>query len=175
MSPNGGVRGREPDEEVGPSTLSTSRPTTRTPLEIAGTVVAVVAVVAVGSEATRFRVGDAVMSLTPGGGHAELAAVHESVAMAVPSGLGWNEAGGFPEAFSTAHDALFTQCGLRHAERMLVTGAAGGVGAAAVQLGVASGVAVVASVRDPNLRADGPRSGQRPSRPMSMRRTARTT
>ena len=49
-------------------------------------------------------------------------------AMAVPPDVPWPEAGGFPEAFSTAYDALFTQCGLGPGERVLVTGAAGGVG-----------------------------------------------
>ena len=52
-----------------------------------------------------------------------------------PTALDWAEAGGVPEVFTTAHDALFTQAGLRPGERLLVHGAAGGVGTAAVQLG----------------------------------------
>lgn len=115
-------------------------------LELAG------AVVATGPAASRFKVGDKVMAIVGGGGQAELAVVHERTAMAVPEGLGWLEAGGFPEAFTTAHDALFTQCGLRAGDRLLVNGAAGGVGIAAVQLAVTSGAAVVASVRGPELR-----------------------
>jgi NADPH:quinone reductase len=83
-----------------------------------------------------------------GGGQAELAVVHERVALAVPPGLGWAEAGGFVEAFTTAHDALFVQCGLAMGERVLVTGAAGGVGVAAVQLAAVAGAEVVASVRN---------------------------
>jgi NADPH:quinone reductase-like Zn-dependent oxidoreductase len=67
----------------------------------------------------------------------------------VPGGLGWPEAGGFPEAVTTAHDALFTQCGLGLGDRLLVHGAAGGVGTAAVQLAAATGAEVVASVRNP--------------------------
>ena len=55
--------------------------------------------------------------------------------MPVPEALDWAAAGGFPEVFTTAHDALFTQAGLRPGERLLVHGAAGGVGTAAVQLG----------------------------------------
>jgi NADPH:quinone reductase len=117
-------------------------------LELAGEVVAV------GPETRRFAVGDRVMALVGGGGQAELAVVHERVAMAVPTGVDWPAAGGFVEAFTTAHDALFTQCALAMGERVLVTGAAGGVGVAAVQLAVTAGADVVASVRDPARRAD---------------------
>jgi NADPH:quinone reductase-like Zn-dependent oxidoreductase len=72
----------------------------------------------------------------------------------VPDGLTWEAAGGFPEAFTTAHDALFTQAGLGPGERVCVHGAAGGVGTAAVQLAVAAGASVVATVRNPERRAD---------------------
>jgi NADPH:quinone reductase len=109
-------------------------------------------VVAVGPGATRFERGDRVMALVGGGAQAELAEVDEGQAMAVPDGLGWEEAGGFPEAFCTAHDALFTQCGLAMGDRVLITGAAGGVGSAAVQLAAAAGARVVASVRREELR-----------------------
>ncbi len=112
-------------------------------IEIAGEVVEA------GPGAIRFRPGDRVMSLVGGGGQAELAVVHERVAMPMPDRLSWAEAGGFPEVFITAHDALFTQCGLSLGERLLVSGAAGGVGTAAVQLARAAGAAVVASVRNP--------------------------
>lgn len=115
-------------------------------LELAGEVLAV------GPGAGRFSGGERVMALVGGGAQAELALVEEAEAMAVPASLSWDEAGGFPEAFSTAHDALFTQCGLGLGERVLVTGAAGGVGSAAVQLAAAAGAEVVASVRRPELR-----------------------
>ena len=62
---------------------------------------------------------------------------------------GLAEAGGLPEVFTTAHDALFTQGGLRPGERLLVHGAAGGVGTAGVQLGRAAGAHVTATVRNP--------------------------
>ncbi len=112
-------------------------------LEVAGEVVGV------GPDATRFKAGDRVMALVGGGGQAELALVHERVAMPVPERMPWVEAGGFPEVFITAHDALFTQCGLTLGEHVLVHGAAGGVGTAAVQLAAAAGASVVASVRNP--------------------------
>ena len=79
------------------------------------------------------------MAIVAGGGQAELAVVHERGLMPVPERLGWPEAGGFPEVFTTAHDALFTQAGLQAGERLLVHGAAGGVGTAAVQLGRSAG------------------------------------
>jgi len=109
-------------------------------------------VVATGPGADRFKPGDRVMSLTGGGAQAELAVVHEREAMPAPTALSWAQAGGLPEAFTTAHDALFTQGDLRLGERLCVHGAAGGVGSAAVQLGVAAGASVVATVRSPERR-----------------------
>ena len=111
-------------------------------------------VAATGPAAERFSPGDRVMALVGGGAQAELAVLHEREAMPVPDGLSWEEAGGLPEVFVTAHDALFTQAGLAMGERLLVHGAAGGVGTAAVQLGVAAGAEVVASVRAENRRAE---------------------
>ena len=115
-------------------------------LELAGEVVAL------GPGATRFAIGDRVMALVGGGGQAELAVVHERVALPVPVGIEWPEAGGFPETFTTAHDALFTQCGLQLGEKVCVHGAAGGVGTAAVQLAAAAGAWVTATVRNESLR-----------------------
>jgi NADPH:quinone reductase len=109
-------------------------------------------VVSVGRQVTRFALGDRVMAIVAGGGQAELAVVDESHALAVPEHVSWIEAGGFPETFATAHDALFSQCGLASGERLLVTGGAGGVGTAAIQLGRLAGASVVASVRDPSRR-----------------------
>jgi putative PIG3 family NAD(P)H quinone oxidoreductase len=110
-------------------------------LELAGVVAAL------GDGAERFAVGDRVMGIVGGGGQAELAPVHERQLMPVPEGLSWAEAGGLPEVFTTAHDALFTQAGLAAGERVLVHGAAGGVGTAGVQLAAAAGARVVATVR----------------------------
>lgn len=111
-------------------------------------------VAATGKDVTRFAVGDRVMAIVGGGAQAELAVVHERIAMRVPDGIDWPAAGGFPEVFTTAHDALFTQCGLLMGERVLIHGAAGGVGTAGVQLGVAAGARVTATVRNERLRDD---------------------
>ena len=105
-----------------------------------------------GPRAERFNVGDRVMGLIAGAGQAELVVVHERLLMPVPAKLDWPAAGGLPEVFTTAHDALFTQCGLQPGERLLVHGAAGGVGTAAVQLGRATGARVSATVRNAKHR-----------------------
>jgi NADPH:quinone reductase len=117
-------------------------------LELAGEVTAL------GPGARRFGEGDRVMAVVGGGGQAELAVVHERTAMPVPANLEWPEAGGLPEVFTTAHDAIFTQAGLRPGEHLLVHGAAGGVGTAAVQLGRALGARVTATVRREEHRAE---------------------
>lgn len=111
-------------------------------LELAGEVVA-------GGPGVRsFAVGDRVMAVVGGGGQAELAVVHERCAIPVPDGIDWPTAGGFPEAFTTAHDALFTQADLTLGDRVLIHAAAGGVGTAGVQLAAAAGARVTATVRN---------------------------
>jgi NADPH:quinone reductase len=115
-------------------------------LELAGEVAAL------GPGARRFELGDRVMAIVGGGGQAELAVVHERVLMPVPENLSWPEAGGTPEVFTTAHDALFTQANLRTGEHLLVHGGAGGVGTAAIQLGRAAGARVTATVRNRDVR-----------------------
>jgi putative PIG3 family NAD(P)H quinone oxidoreductase len=111
-------------------------------LELAGEVIGL------GEGATRFKEGDRVMAIIGGGGQAERAVLHERTAMPAPESLDWPAAGGMPEVFTTAHDALFTQAKLAAGERLLVHGAAGGVGTAAVQLGRAAGARVTATVRN---------------------------
>jgi NADPH:quinone reductase len=106
-----------------------------------------------GPGATRFAVGDRVMAIVGGGGQAELAVVHERQLMPVPPALDWPSAGGVPEVFTTAHDAIFTQAELRPGERLLVHGAAGGVGTAAIQLAKAAGASVTATVRREESRS----------------------
>jgi NADPH:quinone reductase-like Zn-dependent oxidoreductase len=116
-------------------------------LELAGRVIGL------GEGCQRYGIGDRVMSIVGGAGQAELALVPEATAMPVPDSLSWEEAGGCPEAFTTAHDALLTQGGLKAGDRLLVTGGAGGVGLAGLQIGVLTGAQVTASVHRPELRA----------------------
>ncbi|MCB1006342.1 MAG: zinc-binding dehydrogenase [Acidimicrobiales bacterium] len=117
-------------------------------LELAGEVLAL------GPGANRFAVGDRVMAVVAGGGQAQRAVVNERHLLPIPDGIGWVEAGGFAEVFTTAHDALFTQAHLSLGERVCVHGAAGGVGTAGVQLAVAAGASVVATVRNPERHDD---------------------
>jgi len=122
-------------------------------LELAGEVTAL------GPGSERFAEGDRVMAIVGGGGQAELAVVHERGLMPVPDGVEWPAAGGVPEVFTTAHDALFTQAGLGPGEHLLVHGAAGGVGTAAVQLARAAGARVTGTVRNESLRDEVERLG----------------
>ena len=116
-------------------------------LELAGEVVET------GPGVFRFSAGDRVMAVVGGGAQAELALLNERTALPVPESLDWPEAGGLPEVFTVAQDALFTQGDLSPGERLLVHGGAGGMGTAAVQLGRAAGASVTATVRREELRA----------------------
>jgi NADPH:quinone reductase len=122
-------------------------PPDRPGLELAGEVVEA------GPGCRRFGPGDRVMAVVTGAGQSEVAVVPEPVAMPVPEGVSWAQAGGLPENYTTAHDALFSQCGLGMGERVCIHGAAGGVGTAAVELAVAAGASVVATVRNEASRA----------------------
>jgi NADPH:quinone reductase-like Zn-dependent oxidoreductase len=114
-------------------------------LEIAGEVIAV------GDDVREVAPGERAMALIGGGGHAEQVLVPADLLIPVPPDLPWAQAGGFPEIFSTAWDALVGQAHIRAADRVLITGAAGGVGTAMVQVALVSGARVVASVRRPDL------------------------
>jgi len=111
-------------------------------------------VAALGPGAERFAHGDRVMAIVGGGAQAEQAVVHERQLMPVPDALGWPAAGGVPEVFTTAHDALFGQVQLRPGEHLLVHGGAGGVGTAAIQLARAAGARVTATVRRAESRPE---------------------
>jgi len=96
---------------------------------------------------TAWRAGDRVFGLIGGGGLSDTVAVHERHVARIPDDLTDREAAAVPEAFITAHDAIFTRAGLAMGETLLVNGASGGVGTAAVQLGVAAGARVLANSR----------------------------
>jgi NADPH:quinone reductase len=109
-------------------------------------------VVGLGPAAHRFSLGDRVMAVVGGGAQAELISVHERLLMPIPEVFSWEQAAGFPEAFVTAHDALFVQGDLRPGDRVLISGAAGGIGTAGVQIAAAAGAEVIASVRNADNR-----------------------
>jgi NADPH2:quinone reductase len=141
-----GLNGADMQQRAGRYPAPPGSPADIPGLELAGEVAAL------GPGADRFSEGQRVMGIVGGGGQAELAVVHERVLMPVPENLDWAAAGGVSEVFTTAHDALFTQAGLQSGEHLLVHGGAGGVGTAAIQLGVAAGAQVTATVRNPDVR-----------------------
>ncbi len=106
-------------------------------LEVAGEVAAL------GEGVKRWRVGDAVCALTPGGGYAEYAAVHESHALPLPSGFTFTEAAAIPESFFTVWHNVFQRGGLKSGETLLVHGGSSGVGTTAIQLAAAFGAYVI--------------------------------
>jgi NADPH:quinone reductase len=116
-------------------------------LETAGTIVAV------GDGVSAFAVGDRAMGLVGGGGHASMVVAHERELMRVPDVLDDLHAAAVPEAYLTAYDAIVSQSGLRAGDVLLVNGASGGVGTAAVQMARSMDVKVVASVRSESVRA----------------------
>lgn len=91
-------------------------------------------VAAVGSAARLWREGQRVFGIAGGGAHAEYLVAHERAVAEVPESLDWAAAAAVPEAFITAHDALWVQAELRPAERVLVHAVGSGVGLAAVNL-----------------------------------------
>ena len=144
-----GVNGADPVQVAGfyPPPPEAGVPADIPGMELAGEVVESRAPV------PRFEPGARVMAIVAGAAQAELMAVDERQLMPIPDFLGWSEAGGFPEVFATAYDALVGQAKLRSGQRLLVNGAGGGVGTAAVQLGRALGAEVTASVRNEKNRA----------------------
>jgi NADPH:quinone reductase-like Zn-dependent oxidoreductase len=122
-------------------------------LEVAGVVAAT------GAGVRDWKTGDRVFGLVGGGGLADRVVVHERHVAAVPANLADDVAAAVPEAYITAHDAVFIQCGLQLGETLLVNGANGAVGSAGARLGLAAGATVIANVRSPdtarNLEKEG--------------------
>jgi NADPH:quinone reductase-like Zn-dependent oxidoreductase len=94
-----------------------------------------------------FRPGDKVFGIVGGGAQAELVLTTEDQCVRVPPGLDLVEAGGVPEVFMTAHDAMVTLASLKAGERVLVHAVGSGVGTAVVQIAVALGCEVVGTAR----------------------------
>jgi putative PIG3 family NAD(P)H quinone oxidoreductase len=112
-------------------------------MELSGTVASV------GPSVRSLEVGDQVFGIVGGGAHATHVLMPELLCAPVPSGLELIEAGGVPEVFITAHDALVSQAHLRSGERVLIHGVGSGVGTAAVQLVRALGATSVGTARTP--------------------------
>ena len=104
-------------------------------------------VVETGSEARRWRAGQRVFGITAGGAQAEYVITPEDALAEIPYNLDYVQAAAVPEAFITAHDALFTQGELQMGERVVIHASASGVGTAAVQLARAAGASVCGTGR----------------------------
>ena len=105
---------------------------------------------AVGSLVRAWKPGQRVMGLAGGGAQAEYILAHEGLLVEIPENLDFVQAGGIPEVFITAHDALFTQASLQMGERLLIHAAGSGVGTAAIQLAHAAGVTTFGTSRTPS-------------------------
>src|SRR4051812_44275009 len=91
-------------------------------------------VVSNGSNAKRWRTGQRVFGIVGGGSYAEYIVTNEQTCIEIPGNLSWTEAASIPEVFITAHDALWTQSGLRPGEKVLIHAVGSGVGIAGLQL-----------------------------------------
>ncbi|GAA4263614.1 zinc-binding dehydrogenase [Dactylosporangium darangshiense] len=102
---------------------------------------------AAGDAVTMWSPGDRVFGIVGGGGLADRVVVNERHLARVPESLSDAEAAAVPQVYMTAHDAIRSQAELQAGETLLVHGAAGGVGSAAVQIGLAVGARVVGVAR----------------------------
>ncbi len=112
-------------------------------LEIAGEVVAL------GPDATRWKIGDKVMALVIGGGYAEYCTAHESHCLAIPAGLSMIEAAAIPETFFTVWHNVFERGRLQPGETLLIHGGTSGIGTVAIQLAKQFGARVIVTVGSP--------------------------
>ncbi|MEO6363195.1 MAG: NADPH:quinone oxidoreductase family protein [Caldimonas sp.] len=100
---------------------------------------------AVGESVTHLRVGDAVAAFGGTGGFATHAVVKAAVVMPLPQGFAFDDAAAFVLTYGTTHHALVDRAALVRGETLLVLGAAGGVGTAAIQIGKLLGARVIAA------------------------------
>jgi putative PIG3 family NAD(P)H quinone oxidoreductase len=100
-------------------------------------------VAAVGPGVKRWRVGDTVTALTPGGAYAEYCRVHETNALPIPHGYTFTEAAAIPETYFTVWHNVFQRGGLQPGETLLVHGGSSGIGTTAIQIATKLGAKVV--------------------------------
>ena len=112
-------------------------------LEVAGEIVAR------GDNASGWQVGDRVMALTNGGGYAEYAAVPSGQVLPVPDVWSLVEAAALPETWFTITQTLVMRAGLTPGMSVLVHGAAGGIGGAAIQIATILGARAIGVVSSP--------------------------
>ena len=100
---------------------------------------------AVGSQVTHLKVGDAVAAFAGTGGFATHAVVKAALVMPLPPGFAFDDAAAFVLTYGTTHHALLDRAALKAGETVLILGAAGGVGTAAIQIAKAAGARVIAA------------------------------
>ena len=100
-----------------------------------------------GDEVTDLETGDRVFAIAAGEAQAEYIRIDHRQLAKTPANLSFIEAAAVPEAFITAHDAVFTQAGLKSGESLLIHAVGSGVGLAALQLAKAHGNRVVGTSR----------------------------
>lgn len=102
-------------------------------------------VVAVGASVSRWKPGDRVCALLPGGGYAEYVATPAAHALPVPAGMSLDRAACLPETFFTVWSNVFMRGGLKAGETFLVHGGSSGIGTTAIQLAHVFGARVFAT------------------------------
>ncbi|HAT30513.1 MAG TPA: NADPH:quinone oxidoreductase [Janthinobacterium sp.] len=100
---------------------------------------------AVGEGVSAWRVGDRVIAFSALGGFAQQLAVPAAALMPMPAGMDFDTAAAITLTYGTSHHAVLDRAALKAGETMLVLGAAGGVGLAAVEIGKAVGARVIAA------------------------------
>jgi NADPH2:quinone reductase len=114
-------------------------PTPFTPgIEVAGVIDAI------GEGVEKFKVGDSVAAIMPIGGYAEEVVIHQSIVQPLPDGLSAEHATALMCAYGTSHHALKQRANLQNGEHVLVLGAAGSTGIAAIEIAKAMGAKVTA-------------------------------
>lgn len=108
---------------------------------------------AIGEGVTQFRKGDRVLAMTLHGGYASHLVVDAPAAAKIPDAMPFDEAAGFLMTYGTSHYALMDRAALKPGESLFILGAAGGVGAAAIEIGKAMGAKVIAGVSSPEKAA----------------------
>ena len=104
-------------------------------------------VVEIGGNVTDFKLGDRVFGITASGAQAEYLLTDASILAKIPENLSWTEAAAIPEAFITAHDAIFTNGNLKEGETLLIHAVGSGVGLAALQLAKAKNIKTLGTSR----------------------------
>ncbi|MGQ9799215.1 MAG: NAD(P)H-quinone oxidoreductase [Ignavibacterium sp.] len=106
-------------------------------LEISGVVVEK------GSKVFKWKIGDKVFGLIPGGGYAQFAVIHEDMAIRIPDNLSFEQATAIPEVFLTAYQSIVWLAGLKAGEYIIIHAGASGVGTAAIQIARELGAKII--------------------------------